>query len=202
MEDYIDAIERLDMIDLINRRSQVLRDRTDPFVLFDDDDFFNKFRFHKHNVLDIMQILGNALALKQQKRVSVTPLQQLLITLRFYTTGTFQLVDGDLFGVSQSTISRVVKRVSEVIASHYNEVIRFPQGNALLHVQRGFMDIGGIPGIVGAIDCTHIPIQSPGGMNAELYRNRKGFYSINVQAICDHQCNFTNIVPFLPAIIT
>lgn len=128
----------------------------------------------------------------------VSPLQQLLITLRFYTTGTFQLVDGDLFGVSQPTISRIVKRVSGVIASHYNEVIRFPQGNALLHVQRGFMDIGGIPGIVGAIDCTHIPIQSPGGMNAELYRNRKGFYSINVQAICDHQCNFTNIVARWP----
>lgn len=198
MEDYIDAIERLDMIDLINKRPQVFRDRTDPFILYDDDDLFNRFRFHKHNVLDILQISGNALVPKQQKTVSVSPLQQLLITLRFYTTGTFQLVDGDLFGVSQPTISRIVKRVSGVIASHYNEVIRFPQGNALLHVQRGFMDIGGIPGIVGAIDCTHIPIQSPGGMNAELYRNRKGFYSINVQAICDQQCNFTNIVARWP----
>lgn len=85
MEDYIDAIERLDMIDLINKRPQVFRDRTDPFILYDDD-FFNRFCFHKHNVLDIFQILGNALVPKQQKTVSVSPLQQLLITLRFYTT--------------------------------------------------------------------------------------------------------------------
>jgi len=48
--------------------------------------------------------------------------------------------------------------------------------------------------VVGSIDCTHIPIISPGGDNAELYRNRKGYFSINCQAVCDAELNFTNIV--------
>lgn len=44
-----------------------------------------------------------------------------------------------------------------------------------------------ISGVVGLIDFTHIPIISPGGDNAELFRNRKGFFPINMQAICDHE---------------
>ena len=31
----------------------------------------------------------------------------------------------------------------------------------------------GFPGVIGAIDCTHVTIQSPGGDDAELYRNKK-----------------------------
>ena len=55
-----------------------------------------------------------------------------------------------------------------------------------------------IPGIVGAIDCTRIPIQSPGGDTAELFRNRNGLFSINVQAICDHDLILTNVVARWP----
>ena len=55
-----------------------------------------------------------------------------------------------------------------------------------------------IPGIVDAIDCTHIHIQSPGGDTAELFRNRKGFFSINAQAICDHDLILTNGVARWP----
>src|SRR5207247_268398 len=49
-------------------------------------------------------------------------------------------------------------------------------------------------GVVGGIDGTHIPIKSPGGEDAELFRNRKGYFSINVQAVCDHEMVFTNVV--------
>jgi len=42
-----------------------------------------------------------------------------------------------------------------------------------------------MPGIIGAIDCTHVAIQSPGSDDAEIYRNRKGFFSINVQLVCE-----------------
>ncbi len=80
------------------------------------------------------------------------------------------------------------------IASLRGQYITFPTGNNARAVNQGFMQVGGIPGIVGAIDCTHVPIQSPGGDTAELFRNRKGYFSINVQAICDHKCQFTNIV--------
>lgn len=41
--------------------------------------------------------------------------------------------------------------------------------------------IARFPKGIGAIECTHVPLLSPGGNNAEIFRNRKGFFSINVQ---------------------
>ena len=47
-------------------------------------------------------------------------------------------------------------------------------------------------------DCTQIPIISPSGDNAEVFRNKKGFMSINVQAICDVDRMINNIVAGWP----
>jgi len=52
--------------------------------------------------------------------------------------------------------------------------------------------------VIGAMDCTHIKIKSPGGDNAEAYRNRKGFFSINVQTICDANLKIQDIVARWP----
>ena len=43
--------------------------------------------------------------------------------------------------------------------------------------------LGGFPNVIGCIDCTHIPIKSPGGDNGEVFRNRKGWMSLNVQVV-------------------
>jgi hypothetical protein len=54
---------------------------------------------------------------------------------------------------------------------------------------------------VDAIVCTHIKIPSPGGENAELFRNRKGYFSINVQAVCGPNLDILNIVARWPGSI-
>ncbi|KAL1473955.1 hypothetical protein MTO96_038341, partial [Rhipicephalus appendiculatus] len=45
----------------------------------------------------------------------------------------------------------------------------------------GFYRIAKFPGVTGCIDCTHIRIKAPGGPDGEVYRNRNGYFSINVQ---------------------
>ena len=45
----------------------------------------------------------------------------------------------------------------------------------------------------GCIECTHFPIQSPAGENRERFRCRKGYLSINIQAICNDKLHFTTI---------
>ena len=43
-----------------------------------------------------------------------------------------------------------------------------------------------LPGAIGCIDCTQICIQAP-SVNENDFVNRKGYHSLNVQAICDHK---------------
>lgn len=59
-------------------------------------------------------------------------------------------------------------------------------------------NVAGFPNVIGVIDCTHIPIFSIGKDYAEKFRNRKGFYSINTQVICDAHGYITNIVARCP----
>jgi len=54
------------------------------------------------------------------------------------------------------------------------------------------------PGVIGAIDCTHVRIIRPNKENVMAFVNRKQFYSINVQAVCDSDDFMTNIVALWP----
>ncbi|CAI6343459.1 unnamed protein product [Macrosiphum euphorbiae] len=61
-----------------------------------------------------------------------------------------------------------------------------------------FFRLKGFPRVVGAVDCTHIRIQSPNSNIGERFRNRKGYFSFNVQAICDSNLKIMNIVARWP----
>jgi hypothetical protein len=52
----------------------------------------------------------------KNEKDSLPPIIQLAIVLRFYATGQFQITEGDLHGRHQSTVSRLVKKVSIAIA--------------------------------------------------------------------------------------
>jgi len=65
-------------------------------------------------------------------------------------------------------------------------------------VMNVFYTSSSLPGVIGAIDCTHVPIQSPGGDDAEIYRNRKGYFSVNVQLICDQTGYVSDVVARWP----
>ena len=50
--------------------------------------------------------------------------------------------------------------------------------------------------MIGCINCTHIPISLPGGDNAEIFRNRKGFFRLmckqSVTLICFSQTSYAD----------
>lgn len=65
-------------------------------------------------------------------------------------------------------------------------------------VSEAFYRIAAFPRVIGALDCTHVKIQSPGGEHAELYRNRKTWFSLNVQTVADSQLKIRDIVARWP----
>lgn len=124
---------------------------------------------------------------------------RLLLTLRFYATGSFLVSVGDFAGVSESSACGIVWLVTKAIASLRPAFIRLPATNdEIREVQSGFFAISGFPRVVGTIDCTHVKIQSPGGDDAEYFRNRKGYFSFNVQTLCDHNLKIRDIVARWP----
>ena len=60
--------------------------------------------------------------------------------------------------------------------------IGFPQGQKLREIISEFETLWGFPQVAGAIDGTHIPILKPQESSSDYY-NRKGFYSILMQAV-------------------
>lgn len=63
---------------------------------------------------------------------------------------------------------------------------------------KNFLDIGCFPTVVGTIDCTHVKIKGPGGNEGEIFRNRKQFFSINVQTVSKADLSFQDIVARWP----
>ncbi|RLU15166.1 hypothetical protein DMN91_012160 [Ooceraea biroi] len=57
----------------------------------------------------------------------------------------------------------------------------------------------GLPFIDGAIDCTHIRLTNIKFYEIpEIYRNRKGYFSLNVQAVVEPRMEFLDVVPQWP----
>ena len=79
-------------------------------------------------------------------------MQQLLVALRFYATGSFERVIGDTFGVSVFAACTVLHKVSRAIARRKEQFITIP--DHLQEVKGKFYQTAGFPGVVGAIDCT------------------------------------------------
>lgn len=104
---------------------------------------------------------------------------------RYLATGKMQLCNSDDLGPSQQTVSRVIAETLAAFSRPHimREYLTFPTENAVLQQNKAdFMEIANFPGVVGAIDCTHIRITAPKEFPDE-YINRKRYHSINVQIV-------------------
>ena len=93
----------------------------------------------------------------------ISPLCQVLVALQFYANGTFQNAVENILKISQPSVSRCIHAVSYELTRISRQFINFPEN--LVPIKRGFYDIAGIRGVIGAIDGTHVLIQGPHHMN-------------------------------------
>jgi hypothetical protein len=204
MEDVIEILneceeEDFDLVMPRTRGPTKVRDRVDHFTKWDELEFFDRFRMHKRTANIVLESIQQEISTKTMKNRAVSPALQLLTCLRFYATGSFLITVGELSGLHYSTTSKIIKRVSIALARKCPQVIKMPSNEEeVKEVISGFYDKARFPNCIGALDCTHVKIQSPGGNNAEYYRNRKGIFSINVQNICDSNLTMQNIVARWP----
>ncbi|XP_067299348.1 uncharacterized protein [Pseudorasbora parva] len=100
---------------------------------------------------------------------------------------------GHLFGVGRSTACMITQEVVAAINKIMRPLyIKTPSPAELKKIVQGFKDKWRFPQVAGAIDGTHICITAPPDYSADYY-NRKGFYSVILQAVVDNKLKFWDI---------
>lgn len=197
------------------RRPKVYQERKKYFESLDDLEFFERFRLTKQTVVNILQQIDHSIRLPTNRYVqyyciyvyifyshikhfrggSISPMHQLLLTLRFYALGDMQIAVADFIGISKTSACRIISKVSRAIASLNNQYIKMPITREEMEINaEEFYNIASFPRVIGAIDCTLIKIDSPGGHDAEIFRCRKSYFALNVQTVSDAKLKIRNIV--------
>lgn len=96
-----------------------------------------------------------------------------------------------LMSVGKSTVCVTLARFVEAVCELKNIFIKFPTGIELDRVTQGYRHKWGFPNAGGAIDGTHIPIIAPVDSRPDYY-NRKGWYSMVLQATVNDRYMFTD----------
>jgi hypothetical protein len=107
------------------------------------------------------------------------------VFLRYVCDLGFQTGVGVDVGIQQSTVSRTIVFLLKIVEKG-DMWMTFPNSpRDIQSAKDAWRDKFNIPCAIGALDCTHEMILSPGKRHGGEYINRKGFASLNVQATCD-----------------
>ncbi|XP_050821548.1 uncharacterized protein LOC127057009 [Gopherus flavomarginatus] len=158
--------------------------------VWDDSWWLRNFHMQKGTFMELCDLLSPALKLKNTKmRAAVTVHKQVAIALwKLATPDSYQSVRNQ-FGMGKSTVGASVIQVANVITELLlSRVVTL--GNMQVIVD-GFAAMG-FPNCSGAIDRTHISILGPDHQGSQ-YINRKGYFSMVLQALVDHKRHFINI---------
>ncbi|XP_028412204.1 putative nuclease HARBI1 [Dendronephthya gigantea] len=160
---------------------------------YSDSELRARYRFGRESIYNIVRLVEDDIRPSANRTFPISATNQVLITLRFLATGSFLQVVGDtIAGVDKATVSRVVRRVTLLIAAKLDNYVKFPQTQQEKDIiKQGFYDLGGFPCVVGCVDGSHVIIIAPAD-NEPDFVNRKGYHSINIQGICDHKGKLLN----------
>lgn len=161
-----------------------MREASDPFSI-EDVRFVELFRLNK----DMTQFVLNGLIPQlndDSNPVAIPVIIKFFGVLQFYATGTYQRVIGRGFHISmsQQSLSRAINEVTNAIVNSFSEQwVRFPRtAEEKYQIKQRFMEARGFPGVIGAVDCTHVEILKP-NIEEHNYINRKGYHSKNIQIV-------------------
>lgn len=91
----------------------------------------------------------------------------------------------DRFGVTLSTLYKIISRVTTFLMSIAPNIIKFPSLEERNLTKQHYLEKKRFPGIIGSIDGSHIRIDKP-LYDKDSYINRKQYFSIQMQGVANH----------------
>ena len=127
-------------------------------------------------------------------RRAISVERRLAITIWCLATCAEYRTIGHLFGVARCTVCVIVHDTcNAIVRTLQSKYISFPVGDDLQGVIDGFQTKWQMVQCAGAIDGCHIPVRPP-AMNHTDYYNRKGWYSVILQAVVDDKYLFRDVM--------
>ena len=83
---------------ILSKEPRVLWERHNPLVHFSDEEFHRNFRFTKHNMLKVVDLIKEDIQFASARGSPLSPMQQVTLTLSMFASGNFQHVAGYLAG--------------------------------------------------------------------------------------------------------
>ncbi|KAK4876491.1 hypothetical protein RN001_012913 [Aquatica leii] len=181
--------------DAFPRVPRQFKERPNQFTKWRNEEFLLRFRLSKLVVTYVLDKIALQITPNTNRSCALSAEEKVFNTLYFLATGTFLRVVGDTGGQDKSTISGSIAEVLHHLANLRPEYVAMPENQEEIEqVRQEFFNISRFPRCVGAIDCTHVKIRPSSGGIDERYRNRKGFFSFNVQVVSDAKCLIRDIV--------
>ncbi|XP_069829368.1 putative nuclease HARBI1 [Dendropsophus ebraccatus] len=179
------------------RRPRIFRERTGMEGLTDEE-VIERFRLNKRTIIDLYELIRTDIDPLTQRSHAIPGIVKLLNCLHFFSTGSFQTKASAIGGVSQSTFSRFLVPVIQALKKHVHTFISFPSDKSgWQQLKNGFYSVAGIPHVMGVLDCIHIALSAP-HEREEIYRNKKGYHSVNVQMIVDSSSKILSLFSAFP----
>ncbi|XP_050505707.1 putative nuclease HARBI1 [Diabrotica virgifera virgifera] len=161
---------------------------------YSQEEFFEHFRLSRGTVDGLVERFEASQYYNSQEgqHATISALHQVLIYLWYIGHQTCSFRDvGDRFNITISSVHRIIHRMTYFLSNLSPDVIKWPNQNEKTISEQHFR-ANGFPDVIGAIDGSHIKIDKPEN-DPESYINRKGFYSIQMQLVCDHRRKITDI---------
>lgn len=96
---------------------KILRDRQNPLDYMEDMEILEKYRLHREMIFSLCNILEGSLKRPTRRSHSLLVLLQICDSLRYFATGSFQAVIGDLHGISRYSVSRAIHSVTSAVCN-------------------------------------------------------------------------------------
>jgi len=158
---------------------------------------FNLTRLRPEIFEDLLLWLVSNTALRDSEHLSAA--ERLLIFLFICAQGASMRLAAEVFQHSLATISAAFHDSLNAVTHLYGDVVELSDGATPPEVYHNPKRFPFFDGAVGAIDGTHIPcsVRRTGKSKEQSnpWRNRKGFISQNVLAVCDFKLNFQYVLP-------
>ena len=166
---------------------------------YDDSRWVQMFRFTKPAVFALADLLRPTIQKKDIKyRLAILVVIRVACCLFKLTHGASLFICNEMFAIGRSIVSCILRDVVHAINDTLAHELTWPRGDCLRQTQENFYDLCSLPGVVGAIDGTHISISKPQIVLADYFYFKPGEYTLNYQAIVDSQKRFMDLYLGMP----